>query len=285
MRNSKTPQHLLLWFALLLLASFACSLPDGESDAARTESAATVIMEITQTALANTIIQPEQTSSPVPAPDEPTPIPSITPTPTSSIPMVTVSSLTNCRSGPGIAYALLGGLQVGETAEVVGVAPSGWDYVIINNPDAAGTCWLWLQYATITGSLAGLPVYPVPDPPPPTATPTESLPNWNGVWSFYLDAVGFEVVANVSQSGTTITGSMPFSGDTMNFNGSIVNAEGTRVVGTYSINAGPAQGEFVWVWVEASGNQFSGHWLTIGDGGDFCGYRDGAGLPVPCYAP
>jgi len=41
-------------------------------------------------------------------------------TPTPGAPHVSVSVETNCRSGPGSAYAILGILKVGETAEVVG---------------------------------------------------------------------------------------------------------------------------------------------------------------------
>jgi hypothetical protein len=102
---------------------------------------------------------------------------SLTPTPshtstatftlTPTIPMVSVSSLTNCRSGPGAAYEILGGLKVGETAEVVGRGASN-DFWIIKLPsNPAITCWLWGQYASVTGNTAGMAVFN----PPPTPTP------------------------------------------------------------------------------------------------------------------
>ena len=96
--------------------------------------------------------------------------------------MVTVSQNTNCRTGPGVVYDLIGGLLIGEKAEVVGKYSAG-NYWIINNPDSSGTCWLWGQYATVTGNTAGLPEYtppPTPTPtitPTPTFTPTPSPPN------------------------------------------------------------------------------------------------------------
>jgi len=46
------------------------------------------------------------------------------------------------------------------------------NYWIINNPDSSGTCWLWGQYATVTGNTAGLPEYTPPPTPTPTNTPT-----------------------------------------------------------------------------------------------------------------
>ena len=95
----------------------------------------------------------------------------ITPTATSSIPMLTVSVNTNCREGPGTGYELLGALLVGETAEVVGRPASGSsNYLIIKNPDGPENCWVWLEHATVTGDLSGLPY--ITPPPLATDTPT-----------------------------------------------------------------------------------------------------------------
>jgi len=81
---------------------------------------------------------------------------------------VSVSVPTNCRAGPGTTYERLGGLQVGEVAEVVGRHATR-DYWIIRNPDRpAELCWLWGEYATVTGNTGILPVFT----PPPTPTPT-----------------------------------------------------------------------------------------------------------------
>jgi hypothetical protein len=64
---------------------------------------------------------------------------------------------------------LIGALLIGQTAEVVGKnTPS--NYWIIKTPGSSGICWLWGQYATITGNLTLLNEYPVPP------TPTPSLP-------------------------------------------------------------------------------------------------------------
>jgi hypothetical protein len=88
--------------------------------------------------------------------------------------MVTVSENTNCRTGPAVVFDLVGALLVGEQAVVVGKYTIG-NYWIINNPNGSGTCWLWGQYATVTGDTLGLPEYA----PPPTPTPQPPAPPKN----------------------------------------------------------------------------------------------------------
>lgn len=166
-------KKILITGLVLILGLSACNLP---SQAPGTGTPGTEIAE-TATALALTFIAQ---SSQVAATDIPssTPFPTdtstIVPTSTSSIPMVTVSVNTNCRTGPGIIYDLIGGLLVGEQAVVVGKFSAG-NYWIINNPDSSGTCWLWGQYATVTGNTAGLPEYAQPPTPTPTFTLTPSI--------------------------------------------------------------------------------------------------------------
>ena len=91
-------------------------------------------------------------------------------TATLGVPMVSVSTATFCRTGPGTEYDKVTTLEVGEEAEVVGKAPYGGSW-IIKNPHGSGTCWLWDQYATVVGDTAALPVIDVP----PTPTPSPSF--------------------------------------------------------------------------------------------------------------
>ena len=88
--------------------------------------------------------------------------------------MVTVSIDTNCRTGPGLAYDQIGVLLRGESAVIVGQEETG-NYWIIENPDRSGTCWLWAQYATVTGNVSGLPLLTPPPSPTPTPTSTPAL--------------------------------------------------------------------------------------------------------------
>lgn len=94
--------------------------------------------------------------------------------PPSGAPTVTVSTATNCRTGPGQAYPSIFGLPVGQTAEVVGKNTST-NYWIIKIPNGSGTCWLWGQYATVTGDASALPTVAIPPTPTPTITPTPKV--------------------------------------------------------------------------------------------------------------
>ena len=79
------------------------------------------------------------------------PTPAVIASPTSIYPMISVSVPTNCRSGPGKAYPMEGALLVGEVAQVLGRDPTG-NYWYIPNPDEPGDyCWVWGEYATISG--------------------------------------------------------------------------------------------------------------------------------------
>ncbi len=115
-------------------------------------------------------------------PQAPTSIPANTapPAATPSTPIVTVSSATNCRTGPDTSYALVLVFQPGATAEVIGkYTPS--NYWIIQTP-TGGTCWLWGAYATVQGNVAALAEMAPPTASwvavAPTAVPTSgSSPN------------------------------------------------------------------------------------------------------------
>jgi hypothetical protein len=89
-----------------------------------------------------------------------------------TFPQVTVSQLTNCRSGPGTTYTLILPFLPGQTARVLGkYRPS--NYWIINTP-AGGVCWLWGQYAKVTGDVDSLAIYAAPPLPTTTSTPTHT---------------------------------------------------------------------------------------------------------------
>jgi hypothetical protein len=165
----------------LLLSILACGIPSGVDHIAETSIALTVAAQpqISSEQLPNTPVPPPDNSEPV----QPTTAPTDTLTPTLSTTKVKVGVNTNCRLGPGVPYDYLGNLSVGGEAEVVGQGPYG-NYVIIPVPGGSGLCWLWLQYATIDGSLANVPVFTPPPSPTPTFTPTPVGPG------FILEFVG-----------------------------------------------------------------------------------------------
>lgn len=160
--NSKNLIRIIILVALTLTACGApAETPEPTSgpDLALTITAQARLLDaLAQTALAPTSTpEPTFTSTPV-----------ITATPSKVF--VTVSANTNCRSGPGADYEIVGALTIGQQAEVVGKS-STTNYWIINNPNSPGTCWLWAEYATITGETVSLQEFDIP----PTVTPLAAL--------------------------------------------------------------------------------------------------------------
>jgi len=181
--------------AVLILGLTACNLPNAaqqektqtrldDKDATITALAAALQAQNSQPngpaatgtpsspAGANAASQPTATLTGIP---QATDTPTITLTPTTSVPMVSVSQSTNCRSGPGVQYDQVGALGAGQSAQLVGKYTAG-NYWIIDIPGGSGTCWLWGQYATTSGNTGSLPEMVPPPTPTPTFTATPSIP-------------------------------------------------------------------------------------------------------------
>jgi len=170
----------MLLVSVLVLAILACNFPVAvlstqDPGAAFTAAAQTVAVAVNQTLVPSFT---PQSFTPVSL-DTFTPLPTLTPTlsptpnstATPSVPLISVTVDTNCRSGPGKIYDYLGGLFVGQTAEVYGKNPSG-DYFYIHLPENSSIyCWVTGQYATIVGNASILPIFT----PPPTPTPVPSF--------------------------------------------------------------------------------------------------------------
>ncbi len=180
----KTTLKFFLVGSALLIALPACTglpaaVPTLNPNSINTAIAETMAVASTQTAEVGVPIT-GGSATPTPTPTVTmTPTTVLSPTPaftsTPSTVQVSVSVATNCRTGPGIAFTRVGGLQVGQVAEVVG-RNSNNTYWIIRNPNQSGqTCWLWGQFATLTGNTGALPIFTPPAPPPPTATPSPTI--------------------------------------------------------------------------------------------------------------
>jgi len=164
----------LISVAVLLVASLACSkaAPAAPPDpnALNTSIAQTVAARQTEIALNNPA--PTATSTFTPAPPTSTLEPTLTATaeftPTLETPMISVSVDTNCRTGPGAVFQRVGMLLVGETAEIVGREPRGEYWYIRNPDDGLEFCWVWGEYATVTGNT--LPLLFLSPPPPPVSS-------------------------------------------------------------------------------------------------------------------
>lgn len=91
----------------------------------------------------------------------------ITETPAAG-PTLNIVQSANIRSGPGFNYPIIGGLEAGKTAPLLGRDASAQWYVIHFGTSAQG--WVSGQVAAYSGDSNSLPVIEAPPPPPPTAT-------------------------------------------------------------------------------------------------------------------
>lgn len=169
--------RLLSTIGVVLLA-VACNLqsaPVADPDQVATAVAQTIEAQHTQTAAA---LPPSETAAPALETAEPeaTPTEVLTDTPvataTPAVPMISVTTNTNCRTGPGSIYDYLGALLVGESAEVVARSSIGNYWYIVNPDNPSQFCWLWGEYAQVVGNTAVLPAFTPPPSPTPTYTPT-----------------------------------------------------------------------------------------------------------------
>jgi uncharacterized protein YgiM (DUF1202 family) len=162
--NRKKTSLMLIRLSLIL---FACIWTDGGCSSNQLDpnyyytytlvAQSTQIQGLTQTAQAQPIIV-VVTATPDPALATATtnPAANVVPasTATTGAVTVTVSRNTNCRQGPGQGFDEVYALTPGVTAEVV-AKNTFTNYWIIKIPDGSGrTCWLWGQYATVSGDTS-----------------------------------------------------------------------------------------------------------------------------------
>jgi len=127
---------------------------------------------------------------------------------------------------------MVGALLVGEVAQVYGRDPTG-NYWYIRNPDASNDfCWLWGEYATVTGNVAILPVYTPPPTPTPTLTQTPT-PGFEADYTGLDSCVNWWVEIRLKNTGSIPFKSMGFTvKDTVtdvvvaNFTNSFTNKDG-----------------------------------------------------------
>jgi uncharacterized protein YgiM (DUF1202 family) len=161
----------ILVFATAALLLSACNL--NAQEAVNTAIAQTQQISQLQTAAAGG----GATSTPLASqtPGEPTGTATISASATSSIPYVSVSVDTHCRSGPRVDYKLLTTILKGEQVIVLATFP-GNNYAIVQRPGGSGSCWLWLNYAERTDFDGyGLPVATQPPTSTPTYTPSPTF--------------------------------------------------------------------------------------------------------------
>lgn len=273
MRLSRIAVFMLVLAAVLLQACGGLST----ADAIATGVAQTLQISRLETAAAG---GSDQAATPPSSSGDPAAQATATPQPT-SLPYVSVSVDTHCRSGPSIQYPRVTTLLIGQEAEVLKVFDTA-DYVIVRNPVGAGDCWLWLRYASPTDfAQYDLPVATLPPTPAPTLTPTPVY-DWGGSWSnkatdgvfTYNGSIEFHI------AGNTVNGTTMWAGLVYTFTGTL-SASKQEVTGTYTV-LGDTRNWRAMIKPD-NPNQFIGN-LHNGDWA-FCGWRGGAGEPNPCMWP
>jgi hypothetical protein len=159
----------LIGLMVLIFALAAYNIPaegaplhDGAQTAAASTLLALVTPQNTVTALSSpTGVLPSST---------PTSHPTDTPAPAYSVPMLTLRDATNCRTGPGLAYEIIVTYPISQTLEILGRYEPGNFWLVKSGESPTGACWLWGEFADVTGSTWA--VASVTPPPTPIASPT-----------------------------------------------------------------------------------------------------------------
>ena len=97
--------------------------------------------------------------------------------------------------------------------------------------------------------------------------------NWSGTWETFCGAT-FCGLLEIQQTGGSASGT--YAAGEGAIEGTV---DGDRFIGTWSRNNSLGSFEF---FMSEDGSQFAGNFNS-----DFewCGFRDSAGLPSPCYRP
>lgn len=241
MKNRKIT--IIILFSSLLLLS-ACNFPRSSSAPSPDDQVATVAAMTLGAQITSTL---ENTPLPTPSPTlavTKTPTPTITPT--YSIPMLTVDEPTNCRTGPGQSYDIIIALLPGASVEIVGRYPTN-NYWTVKVQGLGEPCWLWGEYATVSGSTWTVPSVT----PPATATPSPpsapSISNWD-----YL--------CGYSASGSNATVNLKWNDRAEDELGYRIYRDDERVMDlpanstTYSETIDIEEGEPISYWIEVFNN-------------------------------
>jgi len=141
----------LLSSLVLVLAMLACNLP---ANVPVTETPTTTVT------LSPTLSLPTGTPTQTPLPTTTSPPP---PTSTPTVPTVSPKEVAvNCRLGPGTAWLVISGLNIGQTSQIVGKNSDGtWWYIV--DPFSSGrNCWVSVSVTNAAGNLANIPIVQTP---------------------------------------------------------------------------------------------------------------------------
>lgn len=138
-----------------------------------------------------------------------------TPTAFSGVPTVTATTDANVRRGDNVSYDPVGFLLAGDSAQILGISPTGWYYIQLDNGRRG---YVAPFLVSVSGNVSNLTVIPPPATPTPTFTPTP-IPagnltiNGDNVRGETGEDIGreprcnrpFQIWVNVNNSGTQRT--------------------------------------------------------------------------------
>lgn len=131
-----------------------------------------------------------------------------------SYPTIHSTVNTNCRSGPGMEYEVVGALMPDQKSEVHGISRAGGYWYILNPNGSPKYCWVWMDTTVVEGNTNYLPYIEIP--PTPGTTPKISAS------------------VSVSPVTTACNTTLTFTGTITSSEAAIVSFEWVREDGTVS---------------------------------------------------
>jgi SH3 domain-containing protein len=156
----------LVGITLLVLALSNFARGAGNAPAATATPLATQLVLIPTTTSQPPTATLEPTATPTEAPSV-TEGPAATETPA---PLLTITKPANVRTGPGLDYPVVAGINTGETLPAIGRDGAGEWFAISFAGGPNGVGWVSSLVATLDGLVNDLPIIEAA-PPPPTAPP------------------------------------------------------------------------------------------------------------------
>jgi len=185
---------ILVVLILSLSTTVACNLQSGTQPSVSVNDQAATIIAQTLTAQADNLknVTATTTFTAILKATSTTGV-TATITPTYSVPMLTLREQTNCRNGPGQDYDILFAYVKGVKREIIGYYPQENWWLVKAPESATGECWIWGEFADVTGSYWVVPTVT----PPPTAT--LAPPKAPGItkWDFFCNTASGEMTITI----------------------------------------------------------------------------------------
>lgn len=143
------------WILTLIILIASCNYPATQSTAAPLSTPTSIPITGTVDIPTTGLVESTPTEAPLPTPSP------------SSTPDITLASAraqpVNCRFGPDISYAVIGALNPGRQAEVIG-KNIDITWLFVRNPnDPSTSCWLSVDFIDVQGDVELLPVVGPPE--------------------------------------------------------------------------------------------------------------------------